>query len=390
MALTRLGIVDLHSHFPMHIDASTSGAALRAMTRRRRKSFGEYVRAVVLDIASRLFNYRTVESGPSVTLHKLRAGHVGVALSVLYQAFDELDVEHTFDADPRQAYFEDLLADLERVERYVHAKQVPYVAVAHNPSELQKALDEGKTALVHAVEGGFHFGGTAAEVTANVAEIARRGVAYITVAHLFYRGVATNAPALPFLPDWVYRLLFPQPNLGLTPLGGALVDAMVEHKILVDVTHMSERSTLDALARIPADVPVFATHIACRFGSYAYNLTDDIIKGIAAHGGVMGVILCDHFANEGRGQTKTFAESFDAIKRQIDHIYDLTGTHDHTAIGTDLDGFIKPTLHGLGDASNLVRLEEALVEHYGPSVAEQICNGNALKVLLGYWRGRSV
>ena len=32
-------------------------------------------------------------------------------------------------------------------------------------------------------------------------KLAAHGVAYITVAHLFWRGVATNAPAIPFLPD---------------------------------------------------------------------------------------------------------------------------------------------------------------------------------------------
>ena len=45
---------------------------------------------------------------------------------------------------------------------------------------------------------------------------------YVTVAHLFYRQVARNAPALPFLHwDWVYYLVFPTPRRGgLTPLAG--------------------------------------------------------------------------------------------------------------------------------------------------------------------------
>ena len=48
----------------------------------------------------------------------------------------------------------------------------------------------------------------------------------MTLAHLFFRQVATNAPAIPFIPDWIYRLLFPQRrDVGLTPLGEAAVRA---------------------------------------------------------------------------------------------------------------------------------------------------------------------
>ena len=42
------------------------------------------------------------------------------------------------------------------------------------------------------------------------ASSAQRGVAYITLAHLFYRGVAQNAPAIPFVPDALYKIVFPQ------------------------------------------------------------------------------------------------------------------------------------------------------------------------------------
>ena len=51
------------------------------------------------------------------------------------------------------------------------------------------------TALVHAVEGGFSLGGTAEEIAENVHELAEWGVAYVTLAHLFYRQVAANTPA---------------------------------------------------------------------------------------------------------------------------------------------------------------------------------------------------
>ena len=42
--------------------------------------------------------------------------------------------------------------------------------------------------------------------------LAEKGVAYVTVAHLLYRQVATNAPALPFMKDSTYNQVFPQPE----------------------------------------------------------------------------------------------------------------------------------------------------------------------------------
>ena len=69
--------------------------------------------------------------------------------------------------------------------------------------------------------------------------LAGLGVAYTTVAHLFFRDVATNAPALPFLSDWLYIRIFPQKNdQGLTTLGREVVEAMVDEGILIDITHM--------------------------------------------------------------------------------------------------------------------------------------------------------
>ena len=81
----------------------------------------------------------------------------------------------------------------------------------------------GPDAIIHCIEGGFALGVTATEIAANVEELARSGVAYVTLAHLFWRGVATNAPAIPFVPDSLYKLLFPSRGVGLTALGTAAV-----------------------------------------------------------------------------------------------------------------------------------------------------------------------
>jgi microsomal dipeptidase-like Zn-dependent dipeptidase len=62
----------------------------------------------------------------------------------------------------------------------------------------------------------------------------------------------------------------------------------------------------------------------------------------------------------------------------------VTGSYDYIAIGSDIDGYIKPALKGLGVASGLRLLEQALIARYGQLVAGKICYGNARRVL-AYW-----
>ena len=102
-------------------------------------------------------------------------------------------------------------------------------------------------------------------VAESVAELAEAGVGYITLAHLFWRDIATNAPALPFLSDRLYHRLFPQPDEGLSDLGRAAVKAMIEHRILIDVTHMSASSIEDTVRLVGKDAPLLASHGAARF-----------------------------------------------------------------------------------------------------------------------------
>ena len=74
------------------------------------------------------------------------------------------------------------------------------------------------------------------------------------------------------------------------------------------------------------------------------------------------------------------------IRQHLDRLQDWTGSHETAAFGTDLDGFIKPTLAGLEDAASLTSLEAALAERYGAEDAALIGSGNVLRLLRSYWR----
>ncbi|HTT30061.1 MAG TPA: membrane dipeptidase [Solirubrobacteraceae bacterium] len=379
-------LVDLHAHFPMHLLVDEQ----QRTHERARVWWRQRWQGRVVELISRLANYQGPGDTPSVSEQQMREGEVGVALSMLYQPFDEIDLTESYGAPPRGSYFTDLVDQRQTVEDYVrdHAGEI---AIAHSVSELDALLAGGVPILIHAVEGGFQLGREPAEVRRNVQELAGLGIAYVTVAHLFFRDVATNAPALPFLPDWLYNLAFPQAKgEGLTPLGHAVIDAMVDEGILIDLTHMRTQSIKDVLAQLDArdparEVPVLATHMAYRFGGLQYAFDDETIKAVAARGGVLGCILCEHFMTSGLSVASSLEGSLEALCQHIDKIHELTGSYDNIGIGSDLDGYIKPALPGLEDMSRMKELQAHLRARYGDTDAEKICRGNALRALRAEW-----
>jgi microsomal dipeptidase-like Zn-dependent dipeptidase len=382
-------LVDMHGHFPMHLledDKQRTHERLTAWWRHRWQG-------LVVELINHFANYQGPSDTPSVTEQLMREGDVGVTLSVLYQPFDEMDLTRDYAAPPLAGYFADIVNQRGTVEDYVKAHSDD-VVIAHSAQELDEHLSDGSGTpiLVHAIEGGFHIGDDPHEVRGNVAELAHSGVAYITVAHLFFRQVATNAPALPFLSDGVYNRVFHQDDdEGLTPLGRELVEAMVDEGILVDLTHMRAQSIRDVFALLDErdpdnDVPVIATHMAYRFGGLEYSFDDDTVKRIAARDGLLGLILCQHYITSGlHDVAETFDGSVQALCRHIDKLQELTGSYDHIAIGSDLDGYIKPALPGLEHQGRLADLQDALTQRYGSDVTQQISGGNALRVLRAQW-----
>jgi len=327
-----------------------------------------------------------------VTLPTLREGDVGVALSVVYSFFDELDLDAPYGAPPEPRYLPRLMRQLDTVEADISEHHADQAVVVRDRAELDKALADGRVALIHSVEGGFHLGDTPEAVDRAVTKLAGRGVGYIILPHLLWRGVATNSPAVPFLPDWLYRVLFHQPKVGLSELGTAAVRAMVRERVLIDLSHMSTLAvadTFELLDELDPDgtVPVIASHTAFRFGGQEYGVDEETLRRIAAREGVAGLILAQHQLNDGvrRSHTKSFEESIEVIYKHIDRIAEITGSHAYTAIGSDLDGFIKPTMGGLESMADMARLQQALRDRYGEEDAERICSGNALRVLRAGW-----
>ena len=208
---SRRVLVDLHAHYPMHLvppeQADTKSAILAQRPDARWK-------AILVDLLSRRLNYQGPKGAPSVTVELMRAGDVGAVLSVLYSPLDEMDLR------PALRLAAEARATSSRSCDQIAARRGPRRDRAAGRDRgprrggARRRHRRGPHGDRPRIEGGFALGATPAEIDANVAELARRGVAYVTLAHLFWRGVATNAPALPFLPDWLYRLVFPRPRSG--------------------------------------------------------------------------------------------------------------------------------------------------------------------------------
>ena len=97
---------------------------------------------------------------------------------------------------------------------------------------------------------------------------------------------------------------------------------------------------------------------------------------------MVGLILAQHQLNdEIRDEdTKELGETVEVLRRHIDAIAAAAGSMAHVGIGSDFDGFIKPTAGGLEKIADLALLREPLAELY-PGDVDAILSGNALRVL---------
>ena len=393
---------DWHAHYPMHVVSDvepdpTFDPAVGLMRKvRARRTLGGKVQAAVLWLAMRIGSDRTLTSGPRISIEGMREGNVGVALSVLLRAFEEIDLSKPYAAAPTPDYFAGLIEDMDEVEAEVASHGEATIRFVKSAEQLDRALAEKAIALVHAVEGGFHLGDSDEEIARNCRTLGERGVGYVTVAHLFFRQVATNAPALPFLPDSLYNFVFPQRGKDrLTPRGEAVVRGLVRNRIPIDLSHMDPSAIhevfdlLDNELDPEAKFPVVSTHAGYRFGKQQYMCDEEILGKIARRGGMVGLIMAQHQLNDGLRKHKDFTvtldESFEVICAHIDKIAEVTGSYQHVGLGSDFDGFIKPTMGGIETMSDLGALERKLVEKYGPEATELMTSGNALRVLRTLW-----
>jgi len=206
---------------------------------------------------------------------------------------------------------------------------------------------------------------------------------------------------------------------GLTDGGKQIVLEMNRLGMLVDISHVADKTFWDTIAVTKA--PVIASHSSARALTNApRNMTDDMLRAVAKNGGVVDVNFYSAFvgenyrkANEAQakerdnaradyvkklgaeGKTPTYID-LDRLDREwtakiprpplsslidhIDHIAKVAGV-DHVGLGSDFDGVSGATPQGIDSAADLPKITQALLDRgYSASDIRKILGGNVLRV----------
>lgn len=184
-----------------------------------------------------------------------------------------------------------------------------------------------------------------------------------------------NELASPNHPDKEHYFEFvPKDDHGLKKRGEEFVEAMEDMRMLVDVSHLSDAGFYD-VARIVKG-PFVASHSNARaVCGCGRNLTDDMIRILAEHGGVTGINFCPEFLEP---KSKDPRQSLAAIAAHARHIMNVGG-RECLGIGTDFDGI--DGLLDFGSADKLPLLAEGLEkEGFTQEEIESIFYKNVLRV----------
>jgi len=141
---------------------------------------------------------------------------------------------------------------------------------------------------------------------------------------------------------------------GLTEFGVKLVDEMRRLGIMVDIAHLAPAGVADLFEVY--DGPVVCSHgNAQAVCNHRRNLSDEQLEKIAASGGIIGVTFVPPFLAEKSGEA-----TLDKLLDHIDHIVKVAGI-DHVGLGSDWDGFFKPTGDFLQHVGDTPMITEGLV-----------------------------
>lgn len=168
----------------------------------------------------------------------------------------------------------------------------------------------------------------------------------------------------------------------LTDEGKALVDAMSDYNLMLDISHLWEEAAIKVLDCYPG--PIVATHGNPRaFVNTPRQLSDDMICRIADREGVVGVVAYNHFLDREwhPGQLRV---PLSRLVEVIDHICQTTGHAASVGIGSDFDGgFGRDSVPAeLNSAADLYMIGDQLrARGYASSDTEAILSGNWLRVM---------
>ncbi len=334
------------------------------------------------------------ENGGQIDLPKMKEGGLDALFFAAFTGQGPLTPDGYASARSKVA------AQIDAVEAMT-VKYAGLVGKATTPAAAARLKQEGKRAAFIGLENGYPIG----EDLSLIEAFAKRGVRYITLCHTADNQICDSGTDRRNPED-----------RGLSEFGRKVAAECNRRGIMIDVSHISDRSFADVLKLSKA--PVIASHSCCRvLCDNPRNLTDDMIRALAANGGVLQVCFLPSYLvspppdperdaafaaldakygswsdmtpdqrtaaiAEYRGLQRKFPEPPARVKDvvdHIDHIVKLVGI-DYAGIGTDFDG--GGGVEDCHDASQMFRVTmELLRRGYSEAQIAKIWGGNTFRVL---------
>jgi len=179
-------------------------------------------------------------------------------------------------------------------------------------------------------------------------------------------------------------------ELGLTPDGLTLLREMGQHRLILDLTHLSDEAFWQALNHF--DGHMLASHNNCRaLVPHQRQFDDKQIRAIIERDGVIGAAFDNWMIRPGwvRGAKDNEHVVIEHVVGHIDHICQLAGNANHAAIGSDLDGGFgrEQSPSDLDTITDLQKLVDILTKHgYDMDDISLIMHGNWLRLLRSAWK----
>ena len=290
-------------------------------------------------------------------LPRLREGGVGAVFFAAYVALSYNKDNHSANR---------ALQMIDTVRHDIVANHPNDFALALTAGDIDAAHKQGKIAALIGIEGGHAI----EDSPRLLRDFFALGVRYMTLTHNNTNDWADSSGDL--------KNKSVQHHNGLTDLGKQVIQEMNRLGMIVDISHVADKTFWDVLALSKA--PIFASHSSCRaLCDVPRNMTDEMIAALAKKGGVIQINFSCSFLIKREANSKVRAKLADVVAH-IDHAVKIAGI-DGVGIGSDFDG-VTCTPEGLDDVSRFPNLTRALLEKgYTAADIRKIYGGNTLRLM---------
>jgi membrane dipeptidase len=240
--------------------------------------------------------------------------------------------------------------------------------LVRNAKDLKKTVAQGKLAALIGVEGGHMIEGRLDYVDS----LAKRGMMYLTLTWNNSTSWSTSAYDETFKSDSLK-------HLGLTKLGKQIVHRLNDLGVMIDVSHVGEKTFYDVLGA--TNKPIIASH-SCAYAlrPHQRNLKDEQLKAIAKNRGVVFVNFYSGFLDPSYNEITQIRPPLSLLIKHIDYMVKLIGV-DHVGLGADFEGAESYPV-GLDSVKDYPKITEELLKlKYSEKDIRKILGENFIRVL---------